>query len=183
MACNLTTGRNIPCKSSLGGLKTAYFVDYGDITVTNNATDAEKVDIAMANSGEFFQFDLKGTSSLETAINSSRDNGTTFFESTLNISLQLLDSETQEELAIMSLGRPQVVVEDYNGNFLLLGREHGCEVTGGSFTSGAALGDLSGFAITLTAQEKRPPAFCADTTDVTGNVASAKISPATPNNG
>lgn len=179
MACTLTTGRAIPCKSSVGGLKTVYFADYG-LTVTDNATDAEKVDIATAT---FYQYDLKGSSSMETAVNSSRENGTTFFETTLNISLQLLDSKTQEELKIIALGRPQIVVEDYNGNFFLLGREHGCEVSGGSFTTGAAMGDASSFSLTLTAQEVSAPAFLADSTDVTDNASGTQISPATPNNG
>ena len=180
MACTLTTGRNIPCKSSVGGLKTVYFSDYG-LTVTDNATDTEKVDIG--GTPDFFQYDLKGSSSMETAVNSSRENGTTFFETTLNISLQLLDSKTQEELKIIALGRPQIVIEDYNGNFFLMGREHGCEVSGGSFTSGANMGDASSFSLTLTAQEVSAPAFLADSTDVTDNVNAAKISPATPNNG
>ena len=180
MACTLNTGRAIPCKSSVGGLKTVYFADYG-LTVTDNATDAEKVDIG--GTPTFYQYDLKGNSSLETTVNSSRENGTTFFESNLNMTLQLLDSATQEELKIIALGRPQVVVEDYNGNFFLLGREHGCEVTGGTFSSGAAMGDASQFSITLTAQEISAPAFLADSTDVTGNASATQITPATPNNG
>ena len=42
MACTLTTGRAIPCKSSVGGLKTVYFADYG-LTITDNVSDAEKM--------------------------------------------------------------------------------------------------------------------------------------------
>ena len=54
MACTLTTGRAIPCKSSVGGLKTVYFADYG-LTITNNATDAEKVDIG--GTPTFYQYE------------------------------------------------------------------------------------------------------------------------------
>jgi len=173
MACTLTTGRNIPCKSSVGGLKTVYFSDYG-LTVTDNVTDAEKVDIG--GTPDFFQYDLKGSSSMETSVNSSRENGTTFFESTLNISLQLLDSKTQEELKIIALGRPQIVIEDYNGNFFLVGLEHGAEVTGGTVVSGAAMGDLSGFTLTLEGQET-DPAFFVTSTVVTDNESTTQIDP------
>jgi hypothetical protein len=41
----------------------------------------------------------------------------------------------------------------------LLGHEHGCEVTGGTTVTGAAMGDLSGFTLVLTAQEVAPPPF------------------------
>jgi hypothetical protein len=45
------------------------------------------------------------------------------------------------------------------------------------------MADASSFSLTLTAQEVSAPAFCADSTDITGNVNAAKISPATPSNG
>ena len=32
MACTLTTGRKLPCKSAFGGIKKVFFADYGDIT-------------------------------------------------------------------------------------------------------------------------------------------------------
>ena len=31
MACSLTTGRKVPCKSAVGGIKTIYFADYGTL--------------------------------------------------------------------------------------------------------------------------------------------------------
>ncbi len=30
MACTLTTGRKLPCKSAFGGIKRVYFADYGN---------------------------------------------------------------------------------------------------------------------------------------------------------
>ena len=54
----------------------------------------------------------------------------------------------------MAYGRPQIIVEDHNGNFFLVGREFGAELTGGSMVSGAGMGDLSGYTLTFAAQEK-----------------------------
>ena len=37
MACNLTTGRSVPCKDSVGGIQAVYFADFGTmgtLTVT-----------------------------------------------------------------------------------------------------------------------------------------------------
>ena len=110
----------------------------------------------------WFKFDVKGISTLETAINSSRENGTTFYESTLTMALTFQDLATQEEIKLITHARPHVVVEDTNGNFFLVGKDFGAEVTGGTISSGAGLGDASGYNLTIVAQEKAPPYFVAD---------------------
>ena len=173
MACTLTTGRKVPCKSAVGGLKTVYFADFGTLGA---ATIASGEVTALAGSPALFQFDIKGNSSLETAINSSRENGTTFYESTLNLTLTFLEKATQEELKLIAHARPHVFVEDYNGNYFVMGLEHGAEVTGGSIVSGAAMGDLSGFTLTLVAQETAPPYFITGTV-VTGDASATQITP------
>ena len=48
------------------------------------------------------------------------------------------------------------MVEDYNGNFFLVGREHGADVTGGTIVTGAAMGDLSGYTLTFSGMERLP---------------------------
>tara|TARA_R100000951_G_scaffold51327_1_gene43300 strand:- start:101 stop:649 length:549 start_codon:yes stop_codon:yes gene_type:complete len=156
MACDLTQGRKVPCKDVLGGLVRAWIIDFGTLgTVTK--TDDEITDL----SGTFtcFQYDLKGTNSLETAITSSRENGTTFFEETLTLTLPKLSKEDNKELKLMAYGRPHIAVEDRNGNFMLCGLEHGMDVTGGSIATGTAFGDMSGYSLTLTGQELEPANF------------------------
>src|SRR6056300_219274 len=159
MSCSITNGRSLPCKSAVGGLKNIYFSNYDTTNIADLTPSAGE--ITFNGSEEFYQYEIKGNSSLETAINSSRENGTTFYESTLNATFTYLDKATQEEIKLLAAGRPQIVIEDYNGNFFLVGKEHGAEVTGGSIATGAAMGDLSGFTLTLTAQETAPPFFCA----------------------
>ena len=173
MACSLTTGRKVPCKSAVGGIKTIYFADYGTL---GDATISAGEITALAGTPEFFQFDVKGSSALETAINSSRENGTTFYESTLTMSLTFQDVATQEELKLIAHARPHCVIEDYNSNFFLLGLEHGTEVTGGSITSGAAMGDLSGYSLTIVAQETAPPYFVTSTV-ITDDAPAVQIDP------
>jgi hypothetical protein len=173
MACTLTSGRILPCKTSVGGLKAVYFADYNTLgNVTISAGEITTVD----GTPSFFKFDIKGNSSLETTINSSRENGTTFYTQTLNLTLPVLDKATQEEIKILAAARPYVVVEDYNGNFMLLGLENGCEVTGGTIVSGAAMGDLSGFTLTLEGQEKQPPVWIASNI-ITDNEGAQSIDP------
>jgi len=173
MACSLTTGRKVPCKSAVGGIKTVYFADFGTL---GSATISAGEITALAGTPEWFQFDVKGNSTLETAINSSRENGTTFYESTLTLNLTYQDKATQEELKLIAHARPHIAIEDYNGNFFLAGLEHGAEVTGGSIATGAAMGDLSGYSLTLVAQETAPPYFVTSTV-ITDDASATQINP------
>jgi hypothetical protein len=132
MSCSITNGRSLPCKSAVGGLKNIYFSDF-DATNISSLTPTAGV-ITFNASEAFYQYEIKGNSSLETTITSSRENGTTFYESTLNATFTFLDSATQEEIKLLAAGRPQIVIEDYNGNFFLVGKDHGAEVSGGTCT-------------------------------------------------
>ncbi len=173
MACLLTSGRALPCKSSVGGLKAVYFADYGTLGAT---TIASGEITALAGDPDFFKFDIKGNSSLETTINSSRENGTTFYTQTLNLTLPVLDKATQEQIKLLATARPHVAIEDYNGNFFMVGLEHGAEVTGGTVVSGAAMGDLSGFTLTLEGQET-DPAFFVTPAVITADTSAVQIDP------
>lgn len=173
MACTLTTGRKLPCRDSVGGLKTVLFADYntlGALTVSSGEVTA------VAGSPSLFKFDLKGNSSLEQTINASTENGTVFYEQVLNLTLTKLDKLTQEELKLIVHARPHIFVEDYNGNYFLVGAVHGAEATGGTIVTGAAMGDLSGFTLTMTAQETIP-AYFVTASVVTSDTSAAQIAP------
>ena len=164
MSCTITNGRLLPCKSAVGGLKNLYFSNF-DATNISSLTPSSG-EITFNGSEEFYKYEIKGNSSLETAITSSRENGTTFYESTLNTTFTFLDKATQEEIKLLAAGRPQIVIEDYNGNFFLVGKDNGAEVSGGTIVTGASMGDLSGFTLTLTSQETAPPFFCTAAPDL-----------------
>ena len=161
MGCLITSGRKVPCKSAVGGIKTIYFADFGTL---GDATIVAGEITAFAGTPTWFQFDVKGNSSMETAITSSRENGTTFYESTLNVTFQNLDVATQEEIKLLNRGRAHYVVELYpdgagTTKYLLLGKDNGAEITGGTIVTGAAPGDLQGFTITAVATDVFPPFF------------------------
>jgi len=173
MACLLTSGRSLGCKKSVGGLKNIYFADYGtlgDVTIV-----AGEITV-LSGTPDWYKYEIKGNSSLENTINSSRENGTTFYTQTLNLTLPILDKATQEEIKILSVSRPHVAIEDYNGNFFLVGLENGAEVTGGTIVTGAAMGDLSGFTLTLEGQEKEPAYFVTPVV-ITADVSGTTIDP------
>ena len=132
MACTLTTGRKIPCKSAFGGIKKVLFADYGTIaSIAVDSTTKEATITDGSPAPSWFEYDVKGNSSLETTVTSSRENGTTFYTQTLNLTLTYLDAKTQAELQTLAVSRPYIVVVDYYGNNFLCGFENGMECTGG----------------------------------------------------
>ena len=162
MSCTLSEGRKEPCKSVVGGIRKVYFTDFGGYGTVTQVND-EITDMSGAFTA--FEYELKGNSSFEQTITSSRENGTTFFEQALNLTLKKLTVQDHKELKLMSYGRPHIIVQDYNGNAFLMGAEHGCDVTGGTITSGAAMGDLSGYTLTFAAQEQVPANFLEGATE------------------
>ena len=160
MACTLTTGRKIPCKSAFGGIKKVLFADYGTIaSIAVDSTTKEATITDGSPAPSWFEYDVKGNSSLETTVTSSRENGTTFYTQTLNLTLTYLDAKTQAELQTLAVSRPYIVVVDYYGNNFLCGFENGMECTGGTVVTGVAAGDLSGFTLSFEGLEETAPYF------------------------
>ena len=179
MSCAITKGRGVGCKTAFAGIKNIYILDYSTV-VAALSDSSGTITLPTDNSAEFFKFEVKGgQSSLETVVNSSRENGTTFYESTLNVTFQVLDVATQEEIKLLNRGRAHYVIELYpNGagvtKYLLMGRDNGAEITGGTIVSGSTPDSLQGFTLTAVATEVFPPFFCT----VPDVAAATPISPA-----
>ena len=163
MSANLSLGRKLPRKDVVGGIKAVYFINYG-VTPTYDSTNTDVID-DLGSSVTAYKYELKGGSSFEQSIVSSRENGTTFFEQTLNLSLSKLSTADHKEIKLLAYNRPHVIVHDYNGNAFAMGIEHGAEVTGGTIVTGAGMGDQSGYTLTLTAQEQVPANFLEGATE------------------
>jgi hypothetical protein len=174
MACNLTAGRNEPCKDAIGGLQGVYFLNFSTGSFTKNG-DLEITAIDTDAYPSAYYYELKGNSSYTETVNTSRDNGTTSFTQELTLNLKKLDNAMHTQLKLMAYGRPKVVVQTKNGEAFLIGEVEGAEVTAGSIQTGAALGDLYGYSITITGTERLPAAFLSGSTqiDTFGNLSDA----------
>lgn len=164
MACNLTAGRNEVCKESVGGLAGVYFVNFTSslANATNGESDALIESLPAGLTAYYYE--LKGTSAYTETVNTSRENGTTFFSQELVLNLKKLTNEMTTQLKLMAYGRPQIFVHTQNGDTLLVGQREGADLTAGSISTGAAMGDLYGYALTFTGQEKFPASFISGST-------------------
>lgn len=164
MACNLSAGRNEVCKESVGGLAGVYFINY---TTGSFTKDANGVVTALPASSSLYYYELKGTSAYTETVNTSRENGTTFFSQELTLNLKKLTNEMTTQLKLMAYGRPQILVWTMNGETLLVGEREGADVTAGTIQTGGSMGDLFGYSVTFTGQEKLPAAFISGSTTST----------------
>jgi hypothetical protein len=161
MACNITAGRNEVCKDSVGGLQGVYFLNF----TTGSATKDGNGEVTALPSGStVYYYELKGNSSYTETVNTSRDNGTTFFSQELLLNLKKLTNEMTTQMKLLAYGRPQIVVWTMNGDALLVGEKEGADMTAGTLQTGAAMGDLYGYSLTFTGMEKLPAAFLSGST-------------------
>lgn len=161
MACNLTKGRQEVCKDSVGGLAGVYFVNFTTGSFVKNGTGDVT---AFPSSSTAYFYELKGTSAYTETVNTSRENGTTFFSQELTLNLKKLTNEMTTQLKLMAYGRPQIVVHTNAGDALLVGEVEGADMTAGTLQTGGGMGDLYGYSATFTGTERIPAAFISGST-------------------
>ena len=170
MSCEISNGRIEACKSSTSGIKACYIINYDKLnsdSVTYLTTPVGEEDVIdtwtpidTATALNLYKFELKSNSnSFTQAINSSRDNGTTFMTQTLVINLKKQDAVTTKNVKLLAYGRPRIVVRSMTDQFFLVGLDQGADVSAGEISTGAALGDFNGYSLTFTAEEEIPANF------------------------
>ena len=161
MACDITLGRLEPCKT-VGGLKAVYFINWDNTLYGNKTLDGDH-EITGFTLGEgvtipAFKYELRGANNFDEANEVSKENGSSFWTATGTIALKNQDVITRKQMKLLSLGRPIVLTEGYDGFFKIYGLENGCDVAVNT-VSGAGMGDLNGYNLTITAQESSPAYF------------------------
>lgn len=170
MSCDLISGRGESCKSAVSGLHAVYMINFDDLDVPSNVTygatnDSDVITAIAGASTNLYKFDLKGNNSLETSIISSRENGTTYFETALAIELKRQDATTTKNVKLMAYGRPRIIVHARGDQWFLLGLDQGCDIESGSISSGSALGDFNGYKLNFKCEEEVMPNFIDCTTE------------------
>ena len=161
MSCDITSGFELGCRDNSGGIKNLYILS-GSIDTINDAS--EGLINGITGFGEFFQFELfRQTSDFTEAISSTPENGTVFYEQTVNATFFKLQSATRNQVRVLAKNPDlKVIVETNNGSvdgvgrYWLLGEENGVQLLSGTGQTGTAFGDLNGYTLTFTGQEPEP---------------------------
>lgn len=170
MPCTISNGRTEQCKDSISGIQAVYLLNYGvydpdpapsgDITYDVTVGFEDQITgIALPALSSIYKYELKGNNGFNTTMNTSRENGTTFFTQTLTIELKRQDPVFHKQFKILAYGRPHIIVRTNGNQFFLAGLYRGCDATAGSVESGVAYGDFNGYKITFEAMEEKPANF------------------------
>jgi hypothetical protein len=109
---------------------------------------------------EIFKYELNNSANaMTTTLTSSKESGTTFYSTSLAVTMPKLSKEQTAELKLISYGRPSIIVVDRNDNAFLLGTVNGCSLESATIQTGGAFGDMSGMVLEFLAEEVSAPDF------------------------
>ena len=179
MPCLISNGRTEQCKDSISGIQALYLINFGDfdpdpstlggdVTYDTTVGYEDQITAIGGTINSLYKYELKGNNGFNTTVNTSRDNGTTFFTQTITAELKRQDPVFHKQFKILAYGRPHVIVRTNGNQFFLAGLYRGCDATAGSIESGVAYGDFNGYKITFEAMEEKPANFldCASESDL-----------------
>ena len=168
MACNLTKGRNLSCRDTVSGVKAIYLAQHDELT-SYVAAAGSLTDFDLGAGDDIYKYLLKrGTASVTETVNANSENGSIFYTPSVNIKLHKLSAADQNELKILAAQRMIIFVELNELNaagknvIVACGLDNGMELSAGTNSSGAGLGDMNGYDWTFESQENSPMQTVAD---------------------
>jgi len=169
----IANGRKLEARDSIGGIRNVYFVNNNLMGAYTIEDDGELSDLGAST--DAYKYELNPQSSdFDEPITVSEENGTVFYEQTINLALPNLSKDALKNLKLLAQGRFQVFVEDNNineatgfGDLYLAGAYNGMTVTGGNVGRGKAFGDMSGYNLTLIGREQRAALIVVPSVDAT----------------
>ena len=159
--CDITSGFTLGCRDNVGGITNLYILSGSVDTVV---TASEGVISTLSGSGSFYKYELfRQTSDYSEAITSTPENGTVFYEQTVNAVFFKLQSSTRNQIKVLAQNpNLKVIVETNNGTidgvgrYFYLGEDRGMQLLSGTGATGTAFGDLNGYNLTFTGAEPQP---------------------------
>jgi len=172
MSCSLTSGLPLPCKNFMPGVRRMFIANFftggtntaENVTYTLNATN--QITGLTINTGKFYTFDLtKEGSDFSEVPHASATNGTTSFETTINLYLSEYSTAVRNQMVLLANTKLLVIAEDRNGQYWLIGTDgtgtspsssNGVDMMDSTSGPGKAFGDTNGYSLVFSASERVP---------------------------
>ncbi len=172
--CQITSGLALPCKNFMAGIRRIFVGNFfsgntnigQNVSYSTNATN--QITGMTVTTGGFYTFDLtKEAGEYVEAIHANAANGTTSFESTLNIYLSQYSTAVRNQMVLLATTKLLIIYEDRNGQYFLMGTDGTGTLTGTSngvdmgestaLTGKAYASDANGYNLVFSAIEIVPP--------------------------
>ena len=154
MACAIVSGYTIDCRESVGGIDAVFFAEFGNVTIADASGIVTGITKAVGK--KFFKFEIPTKSSAVASSNpvGSIENGTLFFEQTLDFPINKRDATTRNIVTTLAKNKLVVVTLGKDGTYRMLGKQFGMYLAASTGTSGAAAADAQGYMLKFEGSER-----------------------------
>lgn len=154
MSCAIQAGYAIACRDSVGGVDAIYFAEFGNVTIA----DASGIvtGITKVTGKRFYKFEIPTKSTANATSNpvGSTENGTLFFEQSIDFPINKRDATTRNIVTTLAKNKVVAVTLDKDGTYRMYGKANGLYLGASTGQTGAAAGDANGYILKFEGQEK-----------------------------
>lgn len=150
MSCSQTLkGIARDCSASMGGIVRVLLANHADVTALTIA-DGVITAITMATGKTFYEYALRlGTSNLTHSRQINAENGVNYVQSSLQMVFNRMETAKRLEITAIAQADLAAIVEDANGVFWFLGKDHPVTISAEEDGTGTARSDRNGYSVTL----------------------------------
>lgn len=152
MACSLTSGYSLGCRTSVGGLEWVAFTAFankGTVTAASGTITAWTL-----ASGQFFKYEQEEEVGEATSTETlSRPNGTIFYAEEVKMAINGLTPALTQELRLLAQNRLIGIAKFRDGQSFAFGLDYGLMKSAQASKSGLAFGDRNGYEMTFSGNE------------------------------
>ena len=155
--CLLTGGYTLGCRDNIGGVQEVYIGEYNGDSLTYVLGTDNIIGTFSGATVSFYTFEqeIETSSFTENGV-FSIENGTSFYEMTLTISLHKLEAALRNKILLLGQGKWRIIVKDQRGKYHLMGYQNPVRVSASTPGVGKAYGDMNGAVITFMGKEPVP---------------------------
>lgn len=154
MACLLTSGYTIPCRS-IAGVQKVFIGTWNDQSLTFGATSNDGTITSFGGATvSFYTFQQPiETSSFTAPAETSIENNAIQYKQALSINVHSMSATLANTIKILGQGVWRIMILDKNGNYFLMGKSGPVQVSAIDGGLGKAGTDLNGATITFSSVE------------------------------
>jgi hypothetical protein len=151
MSCELTSGFEVACRESTGGIKNFYIGQKtSDLSVT---TDSSGIATSITGAVLYKYNPRRETSMFNDEVTTNEQNGSVYYAQTAQIILTRMEQRKRNEVVLLAKSNLIMIVQDQNDKYWLLGEANGITLANSPGGSGTAYADRNGYELNFEGAE------------------------------
>lgn len=156
MPCNLIEDFILSCRDGVSGIDQILLTEWDNVLSVTSSSGVVTA-ITKSSGKKFWVYQLEDEDAdFKQSEKIAIVAGTNYQEQTLSFTMRKFSAKNRNNLRLLTQNKLMVIIKDNNGTYWLLGEVKGMRVTALEGGTGKAMGDLSGYTLTLMAKETLP---------------------------